>query len=86
MSHLPPLRRVAFLRWACSVAALPATNGLKPIVQPSTVQLANEARWCDAANERLTNEIYLDVWALSNSWSFDIDAAVTKLAELVRNK
>lgn len=83
LAALSPLRRVAFLRWACDQAALPASNGLRPVVQPSTIQLANDARWDDAADTRLTNEIYMDVWQLSSSWSFSIDAAVTKLAEMV---
>ena len=83
LARLPPVRRIAWLRWACRSAALPNSD-VQPKVAAKTLALAERARWDSSADDRLTLEAYMDVWYLSFAYAFDLDRALAKLVEMVR--
>lgn len=85
LKHLPPMRRIEFLRWVCSQATLPGSN-IHPGVNPSTVKLAERARSCDQANESLTMEIILDITHMGIDYALDFQKCLTHLVSMARNK
>jgi hypothetical protein len=80
LKRLPPGARVAFVNWCCRRAVLPGSR-THPGVARRTQELAELARRDDAADERLTVDLFFDLWNLSLSFDFTLDDA---LAELVR--
>lgn len=82
--RLPPRERIAFLRRCCGRVPLnnrghlpvPAVRHLR-----STVELAHR---CDRADAVLTNEIYMDVLQLLNTWGLDAAATARDLEQLVK--
>ena len=85
IKRLGPVKRLAFQKWACRVAYLPASFE-KPEVKRSTVELARLARWDDSADLRHTWDAYMDLFQLANEYAFSLDDAVAKLVEMVRGK
>ncbi len=83
LSRLPPLERVKFDAWCCRRAALPGFATV-PVVLPKTWNLARQARWDTGADERLTWEIWFDLWVLAKDYAFDLDVALGKLVGMVR--
>lgn len=41
---------------------------------------------CDRADDRLTNEIYTDLWAMKNQYDLDLDWVTAELVEIVRER
>lgn len=85
MKRLSPARRVQFLEWCCSQARLGKHPG-KPVVAMKTKRLAAQARWDDSAEERLQNDLWMDLWMLVNNYDFDLDAGLARLVEMVRGR
>lgn len=83
LARLSPRRRIAFLRWACQTAVLPCST-VRPRVLQKTEDLARLAERDDSADERLTLEIFFDVWHLCLSYKFDLDNALARLVQIVR--
>jgi hypothetical protein len=69
LKRLRPSQRVALLDWACSTATLPNST-TRPGVGRKTKGSALE--------------IFFDLWMLSVSFDFDLDAALAKLVSMVR--
>lgn len=86
LKHLSPVRRVEYLRWACSQAVLPGTFGLHPAVDVSTYKLATEARHCDRADERLTMDCITTLTRMWIDFSLDAGKCLAKLVAMVRRK
>jgi hypothetical protein len=57
----------------------------KPRVMRATVELAQKARWDDAASERLNVEVYADLFSLSLQYRLNLDAALVERAESVND-
>lgn len=55
------------------------------MVAEKTIRLAERARWDDVADRQLTMELYFDLFFLSNSYRFNLDRALKKLVEMVRD-
>ena len=83
LNHLSPQRRVAFLAWVCSQAVLPCSN-ISPQVALQTRQLADEARHCDRANERLTITVLMDWSHISIDYAVSLDRCVERLVLMAR--
>ena len=83
LSKLPPLERVAWLDWCCRNATLPKTN-IRPVVAAKTRELARQARWDTAADERLTLEVFFDLWQMSINYRVDFAALLTGLERCAR--
>lgn len=83
LCFLPPLERVRFDAWCCAKAAVPGW-GERPKVMRKTWDLARQARWDSSADERLTLEVWLDLWTLANQYAFDLDVALQRLVRVVR--
>lgn len=86
LGHLVPMRRVEFLRWACSQAILPGTFGLHPAVARSTVEIAEKARHCDRANESLTIDVMMSLTHMSIDYSLDLSRCLAHLVLMARGK
>lgn len=83
LSKLPPAARVAWLEWACKNATL-GTSRIRPTVAAKTRQLAAQARWDTAADERLTLEIFFDLFQMSINFRVDFEALLKGLEAQVR--
>lgn len=84
LKHLPPLKRLAFFRWACSQATLPGTFGLHPAVAQSTVDLARTARHCDRADEQLTIDCMMSLSHMAIDYELDLSRVLAELVRVVR--
>ena len=84
LKHLPPMKRLAFFRWACAQATLPGTFGLHPAVAQSTVDLARTARHCDRADEQLTIDIMMSLSHMSIDYQLDLAACLDRLVVVAR--
>lgn len=84
LGFLAPPQRLAFLEDCCRRATLPRGKQ-RPVVAPRTRQLAMLALRDSSADERLTLEIYFDLWQLEISYAFDLDAALVRLQALARD-
>jgi hypothetical protein len=87
--RLPPWKKLAFLSWACQTASLSPGSRTKPRPGFQTIELAKKAEarpGDDTLNERLSLEIYMDLWGLTSQWDFSLDDALRKLVEMVRGK
>ena len=83
LHKLPPSRRIEFMDWCCANVSGP--NGMRPT--PSRLRMAETIRMayrCDRADERLTNELYIDVLMLSSQWNLDLGRAAVELERWVR--
>ena len=85
LERLSPARRIKFAAWACSQAVLPNTE-VRPVVAPKTRRLAERARWDSEADRQLSLEVYWDCWFLCSSYKFNLDKALARLVEMVRNR
>lgn len=81
LHRLPPRDRVAFLRWACTLATGKHGRRPDPVISRESVR---QAYRCDRADERLTNECYADYLALVAQWDLDQAAALAELVRWVR--
>lgn len=86
LAKLSPAERIAWLRWCCKQATLGGKRGMHPKIQRKTLELADQARHSDDADQRLTLDLYFDLWALSAQWKFQVASAVTELERRVRQK
>lgn len=86
LKHLSPNQRLAYFRWVCSQAIMPGTFCLHPAVAPSTVKLAEQARHCDRADERLTMDILQSTTHMLIDYSLDASKCLTELVRRVRGK
>lgn len=86
LAKLSPAERIAWLRWCCKQATLGGKRGMHPKIQRKTLELADQARRSDDADQRLTLDLYFDLWALSAQWKFEVATAVTELERRVRRK
>ncbi len=84
LARLNPPKRLAFVRWFCSQARL-GPWGLIPRVQAKTEKTAREAMTDSGADERLTLELYLDLWRVGADYEISLDVAFRKLVEVVRH-
>lgn len=84
LSHLPPQRRIAFLRSCLAKSAYGNASDVRLNPNAYTLDLADKARWDDECSERLTREIYHDLWNLANQWQLDLDWALSELVRFVR--
>lgn len=85
LKRLPPAKRIAFVSECCRKAVL-GTSKISPRVAQKTRDLATQARWDSSADEKLTLDLFYDLWHLSVSYKFDLDAALTRLVEVVKGK
>jgi hypothetical protein len=83
LARLTPRDRITFLRWCCTRAALPHST-TRPRVSRRTVRLARLAERDESADRRLALDCFFDVWNLTTQYDFDLDAALEKLVEMVR--
>ena len=83
LSRLPPWKRLAFMDWACAQSRLPHAVQ-RPRVTQHTRALAEQARTDSGADERLTLELYFDVWNLGSAFAVDFDRVVRRLERLAR--
>ena len=85
LNRLPPLKRLAWMRFACSRARMPKGR-TQPRPAAKTVALAEQARWDSSASEKLTLDLYFDVWHLGVSFELDFDLVMNRLVEMVRRE
>lgn len=85
LTRLPPRQRIAFMRWACEQATLPHSTR-HPGVSRKTVRLAQRAERDGSADRALALDLYFDVWHLAMNYDFDLNAALEKLVEMVRQQ
>jgi hypothetical protein len=83
LTRLAPRARIAFMRWACQQATLPHSTR-HPGVSRKTVRLAARAERDSSADRMLALDLYFDVWHLAMNYDFDLNAALEKLVEMVR--
>ena len=83
LKHLSPLRRVQFLQWVCALAVLPH-SGIHPQPTRAMWQLAEQARHCDAADERLTLSVLMDLVHMSIDYCVDLPLVVDELVRWAR--
>ena len=84
LHRLPPQRRVAFLKWACTQVPRNNENRLpEPAVwkMAATVDMAGR---CDRADLALSNEIYADLLSLAAQFQLDLVTVATSLERLVK--
>jgi hypothetical protein len=85
LTRLPPQRRIAFIRWACGQATLPHST-THPVVSRKTMRLARRAAVDSSADKALALECYFDLWTLAIQCRFDMDRALERLVEMVRQQ
>lgn len=83
LAKLPPRKRVSWLEWACRNATL-GRSSIQPVVSSKTRQLAEAARWDNSADERLSLEIFWDLWHLDVSFQVDFEQLLKHLERSVR--
>jgi hypothetical protein len=83
LGKLPPLERVGLLAWACRHATL-GKSSVRPVVATKTRQLAERARWDSAADQRLTHEIFRDLWMLDVNFRVNFETLLRRLEQAVR--
>lgn len=82
LARLHPLKRLAFMKWFCKQASL--GWDLVPQVRRDTEELAKRAVNDSGADERLTRELYGDLWHVSANYEVSLDVAFRKLVEVAR--
>lgn len=85
LARLCPSRRLAFLEWCCSQAAIP-NSSVRPGIRRDMRERAALAMREDFADEKLTMEVFLDCWALTLQYGLDLQAAVARLEQIVRRQ
>ena len=83
LCRLPPAARLNFLAWCCRRACLPNSQ-VRPKVgkgMPAKVPLANKD---DSADEKLSLEVFLDVWNLALQYELNLTEATAELVRRVR--
>lgn len=83
LKALPPARRLGFLRWCAARARLPRTNAAAHVSR-ATHERARQARWDTAADEKLTIEIFFDLFTLACQYEFDLGGALRELERRAR--
>lgn len=83
LCKLSPAKRLAFLAWCCTKAAVP-NSVIRPCVGRAMPERAALAMKDDSADEKLSLEIYLDVWNLSLQYQLDLVEATAELVRRVR--
>lgn len=83
LTRLAPRARIRFMRWCCARATLP-NSARRPGVSRKTVRLAQRAEKDSSADRALALDCYFDVWMLASQYDFDLNAALEKLVEIVR--
>lgn len=83
LARLNPMKRLAFVQWFCSQARL-GPWGLIPRVSAKTEATARQAMTDSGADERLTLELWQDMWNISAAYDVSLDVAFRKLVEVVR--
>lgn len=71
LERLQPRHRLRFLAWACRQVTLPS-SGIHPVVSRRSTGLAME--------------VYYDLWYLAIQHNLDLDAATSRLVEMVRQR
>lgn len=84
LAKLPPRSRVSFVAWCCSRAR--GVLGRKPVASSRFAPLIEQAGRCSRGDDRLTNECYSDLLALSLSYDLDMGAAARELERRVRRR
>jgi hypothetical protein len=85
LHRLPPQARVLFLVDAAARCRADAAGRLPaPLVWKMQTTL-DQARRCDRADERLTNEIYADLIVMWGNWNLDAMETTLRLVEWVRH-
>jgi len=82
LHRLSPARRLAFLWWVCKAASKPGANCPEPV--PEMREYVRQAMRCDRADERLTNMVYADTWAVANQYDFDMGRGAVALERYAR--
>jgi hypothetical protein len=85
LTRLSPRARIGFMKWACQQATLPHSTR-RPGVSRKTVRLAQRAERDSSADRVLALDLYFDVWHLAMNYDFDLNAALEKLVEMVRQQ
>jgi hypothetical protein len=85
MGKLSPQSRIEFVAQCCRDAPLQVSRK-NPHIAAKTLELAKTARWDSSADERLTTELYFDLWSLANGFDFDLDIALARLVQMVRKR
>lgn len=97
LGRLPPRERVAFLSWACRQATLPtgadialhpdgSGSMVHPQVAPKTWELMRQAQHDSRADEKLTFDVYFDVWLLATQYQVSLRRVLMQLEGLVRRR
>ncbi len=84
LDRLPPHLRVRWLNWCCRQAKNHAYREFRPKVKEETFALAEKARWDSSCDQRLTQEVYRDVFYVHEQWDLDLDLALARLVEVAR--
>lgn len=84
LHRLPPAARLAYLEKCC--AAIRGLNryGNGPVPAPGMRAMADEARRCGRADERLTNSVYLDLLQVAANMGLDLVRVALDLEALAR--
>lgn len=82
IGRLPPDERVRFLSWCCD--RVPGSALLRPAVNPEMWAKARAALAGAEADERLANEVYLDLCRLGGEFGLDLTPAAVELEHRVR--
>lgn len=83
LHRLSPRRRVSFLAWCCGKVRRP--DGAGPVASSRMAPAVESSYRCDAADVRLTNEVYGDVLVCAAQWGLDLAAAAAELERRVRS-
>lgn len=86
LHRLPPHARLDFLKSCCQ--NVPKTNKNRLPVPTVSAKLAlnlDRAYRSDAEDIKVTNEIYMDIISLLNTWNLDAVATAVRLENLVRS-
>ena len=83
LDRLPPRKRMAWLKWCCENSRIPRTT-IPMAVRSDTWQRAQHAQTDDSASEKLSVEVFQDVWNLALQYELDMPAALEKLYLLVK--
>lgn len=84
LSKLSPHKRIAWVQKCCRKATLRGSV-LNPAVDIKSIRLAELAMRDDSADQKLTMDLFLDLWHLANHYNFDLEAALVDLERVVKS-
>lgn len=83
LDRLPPIKRMKWLEWCCKRSSVGGTK-IKPEIRKDMWERMQVANVDDIASEKLSIEIFFDVWSLALQYGMDLHEAFVKLEEIAR--